>query len=264
MDNWNGLDFFVFLIFAANTILGFARGAIREVISMMGLSVSLIFAIKFTVPLANFFNQSPSISSVLDASIIQNFMQAIGAGSLTGKMLYQVCYSVSLLICFMFPFSICEGALVRSGIVEFYTFPYVWWDRKVGGALGCIRGYVLSLFLLSILSLHLFAFSEDQAVMVHSFFVNLLQGPIQTFDSVISSQRPDQYQEIYKGRDLYKANEVLEKMGTQLLPPGSFPVPMPQGSQGGVQSITTPQGAQQGSQGATTGTATEDGNANAN
>ena len=224
MNSWNGLDFFIFLIFAANVVLGMVRGATREIISMICLSVSLIFSIKFTIPLTNFFNASPLMSSVISSPNIQAFMQAIGAGSLTSTLLYQLFYSISLLICFSFPYSICEGALAKVGIVEMYTFPFVWWDRKIGGALGCVRGYVLTLITLSILSLHLFAGARNPTIVTDSFFVHLFQGATQTFDSLISAQKPAQYEEIYKMRNLYKANEVLQKMGTELMPEGSLPL----------------------------------------
>src|SRR3990167_1645354 len=100
MDTWNGLDFFIFLIFASSTILGMVRGATREIISMMCLSVALIFSIKFTIPLAVFFNRSPLINNVVDNPFMQNFMQAIDAGPLTPELLAQIFYSISLLICF--------------------------------------------------------------------------------------------------------------------------------------------------------------------
>ena len=223
MDAWNGLDFFIFLIFASNTILGMVRGAIREIISMMCLSVALIFMIKFTVPLARFCNSSPLISNVVNNSIMQNFMQAIGAGPITPDLLYQIFYSLSLLICFMFPFSLCEGALSHMGVMEMYTFPYVVWDRKVGGALGCIRGYVFSLLFIVVLTLHIFAVSTAPAFLEGSFFINLFKGSALSLDHLVSAQQPEKYNEIYKGKDLYKANEMLEKMGTDLLPAGNPP-----------------------------------------
>ncbi len=222
MNAWNGLDFFIFLIFASNTILGMVRGAMKEIISMMCLSVALIFTIKFTVPLAAFCNRSPLISSVVDNQFVQNFMQAIGAGPLTADLLYQTFYSISLLICFMFPFSLCEGALSRMGVVEMYTFPYLVWDRKIGGALGCVRGYVFSLMLIAIMTFHIFAGGTPEFLQ-GSFFVNLFRDAAVRFDQLISAQTPDRYQEIYKGKDLFKANEVIEKMGTDLLPAGSAP-----------------------------------------
>ncbi|OGT55556.1 MAG: hypothetical protein A3F43_02575 [Gammaproteobacteria bacterium RIFCSPHIGHO2_12_FULL_42_10] len=223
MSAWNGLDFFIFLLFAANTIRGMIRGATKEIVGMMCLSVALIFTLKFTIPLTNFFNQSPLIGDVVDSTIIQNFMEAVGLGPATPALLYQMFYSISLMICFMFPYSFCEGALSLTGVYEVYTFPYMLWNRKVGGALGCVRGYVFTLILVSILSFHLFIDDRNTSLISNSYFVNLFQDAAQTLDRLISEQKPERYQEIYKAKDLFKANQVLENMGTELLPSGSMP-----------------------------------------
>lgn len=211
MNNWNGLDFLIFLIFAANTILGMARGATKEIISMICLSVALIFTIKFTVPLATFFNSSPLIKNVVDNMFMQNFMLAIGAGPLTESLLRETFYSLSMLVCFVGIFSICEGALSMAGVVEMYPFPYAAWNRKVGAGLGCTRGYVISLLILSILTLHIFRGSSN-SMFTNSFFCRLFQGSIINFDSIVTGQQPEQYKEIFKGKDLFKAQEVLEQM----------------------------------------------------
>src|SRR5205085_4360245 len=124
MNNWNGFDFLIFLILVLNTILGMARGATKEIISMMCLSMALIITIKFTVPLAGFFNSSPLISGVVSNNVVQNFMLAIGAGPLTEDLLDQIFYGLSLLVCFVGTFSICEGALNYTGFVQVFSFPY--------------------------------------------------------------------------------------------------------------------------------------------
>lgn len=211
MNNWNGLDFFVFLIFAANTILGMARGATKEIISMMCLSVALIFTIKFTVPLANFFNSSPLLKDVVSNDFINNFMIAIGAGSLTENLLREIFYSISILICFVGIFSICEGALSVTGVVEMYPFPYAALNRKIGAGLGATRGYVISLIFLCIISLHIFKGNAD-SLFTNSFFLHLFQGPIVQLDSIITGQQPEQYKEIFKGKELYNEKNVLQSI----------------------------------------------------
>lgn len=74
MNNWNGLDFFVFLILVLNTIRGMSRGAGKELIALMCLSAALIFSIKFTVPLADFLKTSPMMVSAVDNTFIRNFL----------------------------------------------------------------------------------------------------------------------------------------------------------------------------------------------
>ena len=210
MNNWNGFDFFIFLIFALNTILGMSRGALKEIISMMCLSVALIFTIKFTIPLTNFFNSSPLIVDVVSSPIIQNFMQAIGAGPLTANLLFQIFYAISLLICFVGVFSICEGALSMAGVEAVFSFPYAAINRKLGATLGCTRGYVISIIFISICTLHVFAANNQW--FAGSFFVNLLGGSAQQLDQIISGQKPEDYTKIYQGKDIYKSTDVIKNM----------------------------------------------------
>src|SRR3990167_4857055 len=95
---WNGLDFFIFLIFVINVIFGLSRGAIKEILLIMSVSIALIFTIKFTIPLTTFLNSSPLISKVVLESVAQNFMSAIGQPPLTIAMLNQFSYCIALLI----------------------------------------------------------------------------------------------------------------------------------------------------------------------
>jgi len=213
MNNWNGLDFFIFLIFVANTILGMARGATKEIVSMMCLSVALIFTIKFTIPLAAFFNSSPLINDVVDSTFTQNFMAAINAGPLTANLLTELFYSISLLICFVGAFSTCEAALFFTGFVEVFSFPYATLNRKVGAALGCTRGYIITLVFLSILTLHIFKNDNNllsNNFFTNSFFVNLFQSTTKKLDDLISQQQPEKYNELYKNKNLYNEKDIYK------------------------------------------------------
>lgn len=217
MASWNGLDFFIFLILVINTVLGMSRGASKEIISLMCLSAALIFSIKFTVPLANFFNSSPLMNNVVDNSMTRNFMSAIGAGPLTTSSLSELMYCISLLICFVGVFSLCEAGLSISGFTESFSFPYAALNRKVGGALGFTRGYIISLLFLSIVSLHL---NIGKDFLSGSFFANLFSSQTQTFDGLISAQKPENYNQLYQNQP-YKAEDIYKTLGKpeQPLPP---------------------------------------------
>ncbi len=209
MSSWSGLDFFIFLIFVLNTILGMSRGATKEIISMMCLSVALIFTIRFTIPIAVFLDKSPLIQSVLDAQMIKNFMNIIGAGPLTLDMLTELTYCVSVLICFVGVFSACEAMLTVVGFLEVFSFPYATLNRKVGAALGATRGYILTLLLILVLN-HLFANNP----ITNSFFVNLFQSNVSLFDSLINSQNVEKYNELFKGKNLYNEQNILKALPT--------------------------------------------------
>src|SRR3990167_9637606 len=185
MNSWNGLDFLIFLIFALNTIIGMQRGASKEIIAMMCLSVALIFTIKFTVPLTMFFNSSPLINDVVDNPMTQNFMIAIGAGPLTDDMLMELNYSISLLICFVGIYSITAASLNISGISEHFSFPYATLSRKVGAALGATRGYIITIIFLSILMLHLLKNNIGGEIISGSYFAGLFRNAAVKFDEMV-------------------------------------------------------------------------------
>lgn len=219
MNNWNGFDFLIFLIFVVNTILGMVRGATKEIISLMCLSAALIVTIKFAVPLADFFNSSPLINNVVDNEFMQNFMHAIGAGPLTPNLLKETFYSISILICFVGTFSLCEGALSYTGFVQSFSFPYAALNTKLGAALGCTRGYIISLIFLVILTLHIFR--GENNFITGSFFARFFEASTVRLDSLITGQRPEDYQKVFEGKDLYNSEEIMRQLGA----PGGQPAP---------------------------------------
>lgn len=215
MNSWNGLDFLLFLIFVFNTLLGMARGATKEIISTICVITGLIFTIKFTVPLANFLNGSPLIQNVVNTPIMQNFMNSIGAGQLTVNLLNQIAYSISILICFVGVYSICEAVLHSTGIIEAFKFPFAVMDRKLGAALGCARGYIFVLIFLVILAQHLLQGNNSKAandIISGSFFANLLQNQVIGLDNLITQQNPANYKKAYEGVNLYNANSVYQSI----------------------------------------------------
>ncbi|MHB1949017.1 MAG: CvpA family protein [Gammaproteobacteria bacterium] len=216
MSNWSGLDFFIFLIFFLNLVLGASRGATKEIVSMMCLSVALIFTIKFTIPLTKFLNTSPLIQNVLQSKIIQNFMNAIGAGPLTADMLAEMTYCISLGICFVGVFSACEAMLSVVGFKEVFSFPYAALNRKVGAALGTVRGYVLATILVSMLIIHIFKHNEIK----DSYFVDLLRSSAYKLDSIIRHQQVERYGEIYNESTKYNESNVY-----QTVPPPNVNTP---------------------------------------
>lgn len=213
MGSWNGLDFFIFLIFFANIVLGMSRGASKEIVSLMCLSVGVIFTIKFAIPMTNFLNSSPSIQSVLKTQIIQNFMYEVGAGPLTEDMLRELSYSLSIIICFVGAFSACEAMLSFVGFAEVFGFPYATLTRKVGAGLGATRGYVFTLLLIIVLT-HLFKNNP----ITGSYFMNLFQNTANKFDNLIGRQEVERYHEIYKDKNLYNEQEIFKTLKQETSP----------------------------------------------
>lgn len=206
MNQWNGIDFFIFLILFLNLIVGMSRGATKEIISFMCLCVAVIFTIKFTVPLTNYLNQSSLIQSVLSSRLIQNFVLAIGAGPLTVAMLNELAYCLSILICFSAIFCACEAALSATGFIEVFRFTFAAINRKLGAALGFIRGYVLVLIFV-LITLHIF---HGNPMGGTSFFINLFEGAAKRFDKLIIGQDVEKYQDVFKDKDLYNQENIYK------------------------------------------------------
>jgi uncharacterized membrane protein required for colicin V production len=228
MNSWNGLDFIIFLILVSNTVLGMSRGGSREIISMMCLSAALIVTIAFTMPLANFLNSSSVVYTVVDNSMIQNFMEAIEAGPMTANLLMQLMYSISLLICFVGAFSICEAGLAKSGFTESYGLATAVINRKVGGALGFMRGYIIALVFISILVLHIYQANNNigSRFVTGSYFVGIFKGQAQVLDGLISSQQTDQYHKLYENQP-YKVEDLYKDLHKQadIVAPAETPAP---------------------------------------
>lgn len=216
MNNWNGIDFFIFLIFVVNTMLGMARGATREIISVMGLSAALIVTIKFTVPLTHFFNSSPLMATVVQNDVMNNFMLSIGAGPITFSLLQELFFCISMLICFVGTFSLCEATLAFPGFMEMLSFPYAALNRKVGAGLGALRGYVVTLVLL-VAVMHLFkngtnTLLTNNNILAGSYFAGLFQGSADKLNNLIAEQKPERYQEIYQDKNLYNEKNVIDTL----------------------------------------------------
>jgi uncharacterized membrane protein required for colicin V production len=240
MSAWNGLDFLILIILVLNMVLGMVRGGGREGISLICLSVALIVSIRFTVPLANFINTSPLIqgtgphtfvlAGVLDNQFVINFIKAIDAGPVTVDTLYQLGYTVSLLICFVGTFSICEAGLSMTGFLEAYGLTTSVINRKFGGALGLTRGYIITLVFLSILAIHLNP-GNNSKLISGSYFAGLFDSQTRLLDRLISSQDVEKYHDLYfkqniQPEELYR---ILKK------PPDLAPAPEQNGK-----AITTP------------------------
>jgi hypothetical protein len=179
-------------------IQGMSRGTAKEIISLMCLSIALIFSIKFTIPLAHFLNTSPLLQTVLTTPMVQRFMHMIGAGALTLSLLEQMMYSISLLVCFVGIFTILEAALTTTSIVQTMPLHQILINRKVSSVIGLTRGYVIGLIFLSIITLHLV--NDNTQFVRESFFVKLFYSQTRRLDHIIRHQKPDDFKEIYKNQ----------------------------------------------------------------
>jgi len=213
MSSWTGLDFFIFLIFLLNTLLGMSRGGVKEIISMISLCAALVVTIKFTMPLSSWINKSPLITDVITSQFVQNFMTAIEMPSLTEPMVFQLDYSLSLLLCFAGTFSVCEGVLAYSSMMEAFGLTTTVINRKMGAVFGATRGFVIVLVFIILLE-HLYAGngSAFSGNVPASGFINLLGSSAKKLDGIIIAEAPERYQEILPDKKLYDQSRVLKDL----------------------------------------------------
>lgn len=206
MSAWTGLDFFIFLIFLVNIMLGMARGGMKEMISLLSLCAALVITIKFTVPLTEFVYSSPLKEDFLTSQFVINFTNTIGMSQMTERTLFQMSYCISLLICFVGAFSVCEAVLSYSNMMEAFGFATSVANRKMGAALGSMRGFVIVLVFIIVLQ-HLFGGDVPA-----SNFIVWLDTPTQKFDHLITSQAPERYLEILQDKNLYNPENILNAL----------------------------------------------------
>jgi len=202
MNSWNGVDFFIFLIFLMNTLLGMARGGLKEFISSFSLIAALVVTIRFTIPITEFMNGSPMIEEGLTSQFVQNFMHAINMPPLTEAMVLQMNYCLAMMILFVLTYSLCDAALAFGSPTEAFGLSVTIVNRKLGIALGAVRGFVISL-LFVIIFIHLYEGN------VTSVVVNSLRGPAEKLDNLIRARTPEQYQQILQDEKLYHPENVL-------------------------------------------------------
>ncbi|SRR5579883_89389 len=206
MSSWTGIDFFIFLILLLNTLMGMSRGATREIVATMCWIAALVVTIKFTLPVMKFINSSPLITTVIATPMVQRFMQQMGLPPLTEQMLLNLNYCISLLVCFMSVIAASGVIVSMSNIVEVFPFPYQFLNRKLGTALGAMRGFVFTLIFIVLLQ-HLFMGNVPA-----SYFINLFQGSAQKLDNLITAQAPERYREILEDRNLYNEQNILNEL----------------------------------------------------
>jgi hypothetical protein len=162
--------------------------------------------IKFTMPVAEYINKSPLIIDVVTSQFVMNFMKAINMPPLTDAVLFSFNFCLSLLICFVGTFSVCEATLSYSSAMEAFGMSTTIINRKSGAAFGATRGFVLVLIFIVILQ-RLFV-GEPPA----SRFIDLLGPSATKMKDIIVSGAPQRYIEILQDKNLYNQDQILNDL----------------------------------------------------
>lgn len=177
MENFNGIDYFILVVFGLSMFVGFVRGFLKEAISLASWIVAAIVATTYASPLAAMFSGA---STQAAQSAFGN--SAMGATAVQGLSV------LSLVISFiaLFMGSLLIGSLIGymfSSIATGTGFGFL--NRIMGIVFGGLRGYVIAVVLVFVLQLTPMGM---QPAWGQSQLVQALQPAVQWFGSFASPQ----------------------------------------------------------------------------
>jgi len=172
----NLIDIFILLIFFISIIMGFARGFISEIISLLTLIAAFFVAIMLTAPLAQMFTQSPAVQDVVTTTSSTMTVSTAQSISYLALGLSFVCLFVGTLLIGALVKILLNSIIAATGVLSLG-------NRLLGGVFGLLRGYVYSICLLFVLQMTPVASS---AAWQSSRYVPYFQPAITWMDSMVT------------------------------------------------------------------------------
>ena len=175
MSNLNWVDYIILAIFLFSTLAGFARGLVRELVSLATLVAAFIVATMFANSLATAFTSSPTVQNAVNqasTAIGMNATQPVSYAALG------ISYAI------LFVGTMLAGALLgyflnfafQAGILGFG-------NRLLGGVFGFARGFLFNLVLIFIVQLTPFS---ANASWQQSQLVGTFQPAVQWLGNIVS------------------------------------------------------------------------------
>jgi membrane protein required for colicin V production len=175
MGNYNVVDIFILIIFFSSALIGFSRGLVGEIVSLMTLIAAFIVAIMFANPLATAFTTSSSVQSAVSQT-----SSAIGVSTSTPVSYLALGLSFGLL----FAGTVIVGAVLKSILnIAFNTGILGFGNRVLGAGFGLIRGYLINVVLIFLIQLSPLS---NQNVWHQSTLVPEFQGSVTWLANIVS------------------------------------------------------------------------------
>ncbi len=145
LANMNVVDVFIILIFFVSAIIGFARGFVGEVVSLLTLIAAFVVAIMFANPVATAFTHSSAVQSAVTSS-----SSAIGVSTAQPVSYLALGLSFGLL----FAGTIICGSILKSILnIAFNTGILGFGNRVLGAGFGLVRGFLITILLIFLIEL---------------------------------------------------------------------------------------------------------------
>jgi membrane protein required for colicin V production len=175
LSGLNIIDYLIIAILFLSILIGFTRGLISELTSLLTLIAAFAVAIAFTTPLANYFNQT---SVVQDA--VNHTTSAVGTSTATAASYTTICVSFAIL----FFATLIVGGLIKMILNAFVQRGFIAFGNRILGAVfGLLRGFLFVIALIFLVQLSPFA-KEDW--WVQSKFVPYFAPQVAWLGSVVS------------------------------------------------------------------------------
>lgn len=160
MTNLNWVDYLLLAIFLFSTLAGFARGFVKEIVSLITLVAAFIIATMFAHPLAAAFTSASSVQEVVNSA-----SNAMGVS--TAQPVSYVAIAISFAL--LFAATILIGAIVGYLLnIAFQTGILGLGNRLLGALFGFCRGFIINLVIIFLVQLTSFsqatAWQESQVV----------------------------------------------------------------------------------------------------
>lgn len=167
----NSIDIIILAIFFLSILIGFGRGLVSEILSLIVLVAAFIVGIVFTGSLATYFASTPAMQNVMS-----------GSSTAAAEPATYVVFAISFAILFVITYIIgCVVKLLLNMMFTASGFGFV--NRLLGAIFGFVRGYLINLVLIFLITLSPFAMNDTWK---KSKYVPLFQPQVAWLANVVS------------------------------------------------------------------------------
>lgn len=176
MDNFNVVDYVIIAIFFLSIVVGFSRGGVKEVMSVLTWLAAFLVAGMFASPVAAYFTGNPQVQSAISSAsnnIGVNPSQQISWLAFGGSF-------IGLFILTMIVGSIISSLVssVVSGLgIGFF-------NRLLGGLFGVGRGFLINLLLIFLIQL--VPQAQQEPLWTQSVIVTSYQPAVQWLSELVA------------------------------------------------------------------------------
>lgn len=192
MSNLNWVDYIILGIFFLSIVAGFARGFVREVISLITLIAAFVIAIMFSNALATMFTSSSSVQNAITQ-----------AGVEASQPVSYLALGISFIV--LFVGTILVGTILGYILnIAFQRGVLGIGNRIFGAAFGFVRGFLINLVLIFCVQL---TPAGEEPFWHQSQLVVAYQPAVQWLGNIVSPSLANLKT---------KFDETIQKFGSQL------------------------------------------------